>query len=176
MTATWTTPQTWANSVLVGATDLNTHVRDNMDYLFTRPRTVSNANAAADVSTTSTSFADVDGVGSEFTISVATSGGRLMVGFVGTINHSAGTNAYRGFLDVDVDGARVGGDDGLVNFGYSPFAVPCSFVVVTGVLSVATHTVKLQWKTNNAINTLTCYMGAGTGSADIHPQFWAIEV
>lgn len=175
MTATWTTPATWSNSVLVGATDLNTHVRDNMDYLFTRPRTVSNSNAAADVTTTSTSFTDVDGAGSEFTISVATNGGRLMIGFTGSMNISGGSTAYRGYLDVDVDGTRLGGDDGLMLF-YYPYNGNVSFVVVTGVLSVATHTVKLQWKTSNAANTVTCYMGAGTASADLHPQFWAIEV
>jgi len=175
MTATWTTPATWSNSVLVDATDLNTNVRDNMDYLFTRPRTVSNSDAAANVTTTSTSFTDVDGAGSEFTISVATNGGRLMIGFVGALVVAGGVTTYRGYLDVDVDGARLGGDDGLVLF-YYPYSGNVSFVVVTGVLSVATHTVKLQWKTNNVANTLTCYMGAGTASANMHPQFWAIEV
>lgn len=175
MTATWTTPATWANSVLVDATQLNTHIRDNMDYLFTRPRSVNTVNAAADYTTSSTSFVDVDGTGAltDFTLSVTTTGGRLLVGFVGTINVSS---SYRGYLDVEIDGVRIGGDDGLFNFGYSVFALPCSFVAMTDVLSVGTHAVKLQWKTYNAASVLTCYAGAGTVGADVHPRFWALEV
>jgi hypothetical protein len=178
MAATWTTPATWANSVLVDATQLNTHIRDNMDYLFTRPRSVNTVNAAADYTTSSTSFVDVDGTGAltDFTLSVTTTGGRLLVGFAGTINNAGGNTTYRGYLDVEIDGVRIGLDDGLFNFGYSTSVFPCSFVAMTDVLSVGTHTVKLQWKTNNAANVLTCYAGAGTGSADVHPRFWALEV
>lgn len=174
MTATWTTPQTWANSVLVDATQLNTHIRDNMDYLFTRPKTLSSVNAASDVSTTSTSFTDVDGAGTDLTLSVTTNGGRLLVGFTGSMSNGGG---YRGYLDVDVDGTRLGLDDGVASFSATASATAnVSFTAMTGVLSVGTHTVKLQWKTANVAGAVTCYMGAGTAAYDLHPQFWAIEV
>lgn len=175
MTAVWTSPRTWVTNELVTAPLMNAHIRDNMDYLYTRPRVVNNTNSAADVSTTSTTFADVDGTGSEFTINITTSGGRLLVGFAGTMSAGSGSTSYRGYLDVEIDGVRLGGDDGLLNF-YYPFAGVVSFVAMTNVLSVASHTVKLQWKSSNAANTLTCYMGAGTLNHDLHPQFWALEV
>ena len=31
--ADWTTPKTWAIDEVVGASDLNTHVRDNLNFL-----------------------------------------------------------------------------------------------------------------------------------------------
>lgn len=69
MTATYTTPKTWT-SALVTSTDMNTHIRDMMDYLKARPvARVSDLDGTVS-NTTSTSFTDITGA----SVSITTSG------------------------------------------------------------------------------------------------------
>lgn len=174
----WTDPRTWVAGEFVTASLLNTHLRDNLNALKSPPTQVQNVNDTADYSTTSTTFVDVDATDVKCTITTA--GGRVMVGFCGMVrfdNNAA--SPHRGYFDLDVDGTRLGGDDGLVGLGTlttdEPI-LPVSFVVLTSELSAGSHTFKLQWKVSLSSNSLTLYAGAGTSALDTHPQFWAREV
>lgn len=170
MAANWTTPRTWVTNELVTAPLMNTHLRDNLDYLFTRPRDVDNVNSAGNYSTTSTTFADVST--SELALTLTTTGGRVLVGFTGSVYVVA--TAVRVYFNVAIDGTTQVADDGLLVMEATANPRLASFVYMSDVLSVATHTIRVQWKTN--AGTMGMYAGAGTASFDVHPQFWALEI
>lgn len=152
---------------------MNVEVRDKVNALKSPAYFNCVIDQTADYTTTSTSFADVDSA--NLSASVTTSGGAMLIGFSGVMLSGAASNAYRAFLDVSIDGTRVGGDDGLISH-YGVYTANASFVVVTAALSAASHVIKLQWKVSNVANTTTMYAGAGTSAADIHPRFWGIEL
>lgn len=171
--ATWTTPKTWSTGEALTASDMNAHIRDNLDALKAPPTDNYECNEASDYTTTSTTFVDVDATNLNLTIT--TTGGDVMVGFYGTVKHSAASNNAIKF-DVDLDGSLIAGDDGLIgtNFPAASQSRAVSFVVLVTGLSAGSHTFKLQWHTASA--TATLYAGAGTSIFDVHPQFWVREV
>ena len=123
---------------------------------------------ASDYTTTSTSFVDVDGT--NLALTIITNGGPVLVHFHGMFY----TNGARMWLDVDVDGTRTAGDDGIIGaWQTANFTVTFSRLI-TG-LSAGEHTFTLQWKVISG-GTAKLYAGAGTSNADVHPQFWVREV
>ena len=173
----WTTPKTWVTGEPLTASDMNTHIRDNLDYLKDQvndaPRDSYEVNESSDYTTTSTSFVDVDAT--NLSLTITTTGRDVLVGFFGSVHQGSGSQYV--YFDVDVDGARNGGDDGLIfvrtEAGGNIYHQP-SFVVRISGLSAGSHTFKLQWKVSASTGTL--YAGAGTGSRDVHPQFWVKEL
>lgn len=137
-------------------------------------------NEGSDYTTTSTSFVDVDagtGANTKLRLDLTTVGGDVLVNFHGSFQGSA---AMRVYLDLLVDGARLGGDDGILASGIHLYTTEKSGLkainftrLLTG-LSASTHTIKLQWKVDAL--TATLHAGAGTSNYDVHPQFWAREV
>jgi hypothetical protein len=170
MPAIWTAPRSWSVGELVTAALLNAHLRDNLDFLKTPPTASYILNESADYTTTSTSFVSVDNT--KLSLAITTAGGDVLVGFSGVITGSTNLNA---FFDVEVDGVRIAGDDGLIVNGAASGGryTVTFFRLITG-LSAGVHTFKLQWRTSTG--TLTLYAGAGTGSGDVHPQFFVREV
>ncbi len=165
----WTTPKTWAVDELVTASALNTHMRDNLNALKAPPTAHYEVDEASDYTTNSTSFVDVDAT--HLALTITTSGGDVLVHF--HANPSIGAPAFLHF-DVDVDGARVGGDDGIVRYSTPSYNVPVSFTRLITGLAAGEHVFTLQWKVNSG--TATLYAGAGTSGYDVHPQFWAREI
>lgn len=169
MPATWTAPLTWTTDQLVTASDLNTHLRDNLEFLKDPPTTAALLNESANYSTTSTTFVNVDAT--KLTLTLTTSGGAVLIGFSGMCLNSGGTFAI--YFDVDIDGARFAGDDGIT--GSAAAAVEhFAFAILKTGLAAGTHTFKLMWRVS--AGTGVFYTGAGTANADIHPYFWAREV
>ncbi len=168
----WTTPATWAASQLVTATDLNVQMRDNLGYLFARPQAVVKRDNNANYTTTSGTFVDIDSTNLKITLTI--SGSTVLLAFVGTFVHS-GNNI---FLDIDVDGARVGsaGGSGLAGASFSTpgnqTTIPL-IILVTG-LAPGAHTFKVQWAVSAGTGTL--FSGSGTGGQDYIPVFSAVEV
>jgi hypothetical protein len=151
-------------------------MRDNLEFLKTPPFALQQFNQGSDYTVTSTSFVEVDGGGTELTLTITTAGGDVAIGFFGTFAHSVASG--RCYLDVDIDGTMLGGDSGLVQFR-SPgagtgFAFSVSFVAFKSGLTPGSHTFKLMWATSGA--TLTLHAGAGTATFDTHPQFWVREL
>jgi hypothetical protein len=168
MGASWTIPKDWTTDEVLTAVNFNTHVRDNLKALKDPPTDSFVANEGTDWTTTSTSFVDIDAT--DLSLTITTNGGAVMVGFYGSLTTPAGA----GYLDVDVDGTRWAGDDGLIRATANQSSAVCFVILVTG-LSAASHTFKLQWKAGSSA-TLTLYAGAGTAAQDTHPQFWVREV
>jgi len=163
----WTTPKTWTTGEALLAADLNTHLRDNLLAL-KGPATESyECDEGADYTTVSTSFVDVDAT--NLALTIVTTGGDVLVHFHGDINNSAAA----AFLEVDQDGAKVGGDDGILKVPNVNNQAVSFTRLITG-LSAASHTFKLQWKVVSG--TATLYAGAGTANNDVHPQFWVREI
>jgi hypothetical protein len=173
MTIIWTTPKTWAAGELVTAAMLNTHIRDNLEYLKTPPAASYILNESGDYATTSTSFVNVDGT--KLALTIATAGGDVLVGFSGTIINTSGTAGHT-FFDVEVDTVRTAGDDGYI--AVSPAGAgtrsPVTFLKLIQGLSAGSHTFKLQWKV--AAGTASLFSGAGSSNGDLHPQFFVREL
>lgn len=169
---TWTTPKTWVTNEPLTASDLNTHLRDNLNALKAPPTDVHTLNEASEFSTTSTSFVDVDAT--NLALTITTTGGDVLIGFSGTIYGTGGTLPYVLF-DIDIDGARLMGDDGIlahrIESTTSTYSI--GFIILKQGLSAGSHTFKLQW----AVTAGTGGLSAGSGgSIDVHPQFWVREV
>jgi len=131
----WSTPRTWVTDEVVTATMMNTHVRDNLNALKAPPTDHYECDEASDYTTTSTTFVDVDAT--NLALTITTAGGDVMVHFHGMINHG-GSYKYV-YLDVDVDGTREGGDDGIVaayNGNDAGHKTPFNF---TRLIRAATH-------------------------------------
>lgn len=161
----WTDPKTWTAEVLTSS-DLNTHLRDNLNALKDPPSNKYTFNDSADWTTSSTSYANIDGT--DLSLTITTYGGDVMVHFHGTMS-----NATQGCLDFTIDGVRHGGDDGLVRTPNTLCTV--AFTVLVEGLSAASHTFVMQWKASTAA-ALILYAGAGTVNNDLHGQFWVREV
>lgn len=164
----WTTPKTWTNEPLV-AGDLNTHLRDNLTELKDPPSDSYILDESSDYSTASTAFVDIDSTNLSFNIT--TNGGNIWVIFCPSIACTG-----LGAMDIDVDGVRQGGDDGIIAWNSTPTkpgrVIPLIYRVEG--LSAGSHTFKIQWKSFSGSQFL--YAGAGTTDADIHPQVIIQEI
>ncbi len=167
----WATPVTWGVDQLVTASDLNAQLRDNLNALKTPPSTHYELNESSDYTTSQTSFVDVDST--KLKLTITTAGGDVFVGFHGSVEHSGGSAIY---FDVDVDGAAVGGNDGLMRVRGTDLSdtIGVNFIRLVSGLAAGEHIFKLQWKTGAA--TATLLAGAGTSGKDVHPQFWVREI
>jgi hypothetical protein len=124
--------------------------------------------ATAVQTTTSTSFVDVTGM----TVTLTTGARRCLVSFVGTVDSTATTGVVE--LDVAVDGTRMGGVAGILSIaqhGSASEALNGSFTVLTDVLTAASHTIKLQFRSPTGA-TVRVYLGA----SGVRPVFSVVEL
>lgn len=162
----WTDPKTWT-AALVTVNDLNTHIRDNLNWL--KAPTSGRVTLANAISTTSTSWADATGL----SVTMTTNGGNVVVIFTGMATHSGGVTQHP-YFDLDVDGASQGGTDGIVaksNTGTVGDNVSFTWVV-TG-LSAASHTFKIRWKVTSGTGTLLAEDSAA--GAKFKPFLYVVE-
>lgn len=146
----WTTPRTWAEPEIVTETIMNTHVRDNLDYLKDRLDGVAKQyiRTATDYTTTSTSFVEVDG--SNLALTFTTDGSDVLVTFTGY-----GYLSTQGYIDigVDVDGT----DYFLIRHDHNatpPEYRAFTFSYIFTGLSAASHTFKLVWRVETGTGNL----------------------
>lgn len=150
MAAIYTTPRTWTAAELVTASIMNTHVRDNLDYLKARPVARFADLDGTVASTTSTSFVDLTGA----SVSITTSGSsRLLIMAHVVWQVSVAT---LGTITAVVDGTNQGdATQGIIYQNLASSRAACSFQFVTSAaVSDGAHTVKLQYKVDGA-STLT---------------------
>lgn len=153
----WTTPKTnWATGELVAASDMNA-IGENLALLGNLQKAVGTTTAR--ISSTSKIFVDVDS--SNLNLTITTSGRDVLVQFSGTVNHDGGA---KGRYDVEVDGTRLGGVDGL-RWDTEHNGMVLTFSHLVQNLSAGSHTFKLQWRTHG-------------GTLNIYPysQFWVREI
>jgi hypothetical protein len=100
---------------------------------------------SGDITTTSTTFVDLTGL----TTTITTGAHRCIVIFNASGRVNSPTNALN--IDIAIDGTRQGQSRGLL-FGGNTNSVganPFSLWYLTGVLSAASHTFKIQWSVDS---------------------------
>lgn len=173
MTPTWHTPRTWQIDQLVTEADLNSQLRDNLNFLKDPPTAFVSLDEASDYASRSGEFVDVDR--DRLALSLTTAGGDLLVVFFGMVKNSDGRGGVA--LDVTLDGARIGKDDGLlVSNPELRNWMPVSFSALVRDLAAGPHNLVLQWKRSPHEGSIAMIAGAGTHRFDCHPQFWAREI
>lgn len=173
MPAVYSTPATWEVGELATAAKLNEQLRDNITYLFTRPRDEQLVNEATNYTTTSTTFVDVDAT--DLSKTITTTGGDILAVFVAPVQHSALDGKI--YLDFMLNGARQGGDDGLAIYECARAGQNAQTLTIylrMTDLIAGSYTLKVQWKTSGA--TATMFAGAGTSNYDLHPFLDVREV
>src|SRR5258708_27288320 len=111
----WTAPPTFTPGQVVTATDLNTYLRDNPNYLYARPNSSIKRVNGSDYTTSSSTFVDIDGTNLSITLTLT--GAAVLVCFTANIPSAFGGN---GAFDVVVDGVRyANATDGLFYAGYT---------------------------------------------------------
>lgn len=152
----WTIPVTWTAGQIVGASDLNAQIRDNMIYASGTGRPINKVLRQASYSSTSNTFVDIDAV--NLIITLTLSGSRVMC--VGTLLLFA-SNVASNYAAVDwiLDSTTRSGDAtyGAAMAGQNRGDWLTTFVGYFTGLSAASHTFKPQWKagiaTGSASNT-----------------------
>ena len=158
----WTTPKTdWTTGELVSASDMNS-IGENLAAL--KQKAIAVGETTARISKNSGSFVDVDS--ENLNLTITTTGGNVLAHFHGSVHLGRAEGA---FLDVDVDGTRQGGNDGILRSYFNPrdgrdVYHAMSFTRLIQNLSAGSHTFKLQCKTRGSILLET---GA---------QFWVREI
>jgi len=154
----WTTPANWSSIPVPGVSDMNTQVRDNLNFLL-------NGKALAGSSflnqvwslTSTTTLTQIDGTNLTTTVNVTT--GRLIVELDTQIQTS--NNGSGGTLFLYLDGAAATGQGMDTTHGIADLPVNTQLqfarqFILTG-LSAASHTVSLYWKVGAAGETI--YLG-----------------
>jgi len=169
----YTIPKTWAVDELLGATDMNTYVRDNVAALKNPPSFLTAfASGALVLSTTATTFTAIS---SALSASLGTYGGDIMV-FI-QLQLAGDTDSRRISLDWLVNGTALYGayafGAGRARPGTTTGATGNTTVfgplLVTGLAS-GTHVFQPVWKTEAG----TAFTWATTGAAPI--IMWVREV
>lgn len=169
MTAIWTAPRTWNVGELVTAGLLNTHLRDNLEFLKAQidlPLNFAAAASATLYTSSSATFADVDAT--NLSLSLTTSGGAVLLGMSTQGKHSVAAGELR--LDWHIDGARIGDATYGTCLLQAPAAdrqIPISHIHIRA-MSAGAHTLKLQLATSGA----TASLGGVSGGTFI----WALEL
>jgi hypothetical protein len=146
----WTTAKTFTAGMVIGATDLNTYLRDNMNQLKTPPfgRTACNPTGVANISTTSTVWTAIS---AGISLTLTTYGGALHCGFLGVM---ANAPAYLAF---EVDGTAYTGihPSGIFKTPTDSFGI---VDWVTEITASGSHTIRPAWRVINAATTaqLSC--------------------
>lgn len=137
-----TTPKTdWSTGDLVAAGDMNA-IGENLAAL-QDPPTASYTLAARIEASTGGIYGDVGGT--DFTLTLTTTGGDVMVHFDGVLQRYSSRDTDNCF-DVAVDEVRQGGDDGLVRSRVQGARINVSFTRVIQNLSAGVHTFALKVK------------------------------
>ncbi len=160
----WTTPKTdWNTGELVAPADMNA-IGENLLALKNQKATAiytTTENILA--ASSSRSFVDVDSTNLKLTIT--TSGGDVMVHLHCSGHRHDSGNRVHMLFDIDVDGNRQGGDNGLARMSLDQaYSQNLSFTYIVQNLDPGSHTFKLQWK------------GGGTGRMQAGAQFWVREI
>ncbi len=143
----WTTPRTWTTGELVTAAIMNTHIRDNLNALFSPVTGVS--TITTDITTTSTSFEYATGL----SVTLTTAGDTVLAILTGTFGGSASSVSV--FLDIHDGSTLLGGTDGLVQWKRGTNAIEnnASFSHIVTGLTPGSNTIKIQWKVSSGTGT-----------------------
>ena len=134
----WTTPRTWVTGETVTAALMNTHIRDNLNFLKTNPQSAF-AAASADLTLTTTET-DVTGATVSITTSIANATYVAICVFDFDIT-AAGAAIGQGRLSVD---GSIAAQEAHMRIDTSPARATTTLVQRGTVATAASHTWKLR--------------------------------
>jgi hypothetical protein len=112
----------------------NTYLRDNMEHIKAPPNSqYAPAYANSFLSTASTSFVDIS---SDYSLTIETFGGDLLISLSG--------NAENAYFDIAINGSRLGGVDGIQKVRANRASLNINWIHQG--LAPGTHTISAQWK------------------------------
>ncbi len=161
---TWTAPKTdWTTGELIAADDMNA-IGENLAALNNQKATAIYTTTESIFATSSSrSFVDVDSA--NLSLTITTTGGDVMVHLLATGHRHDNSDRVHMLFDIDVDGNRQGGDNGLARMSLDQaYSQNLSFTYIVQDLDPGSHTFKLQWK------------GGGMGRMQAGAQFWVREI
>jgi hypothetical protein len=151
----WTPPATWTLNQLVGASDMNTQVRDNLNYLLSGKGAASVVRTgSADYTTTLNTFSDVDNTNLKLTMTINSGRALVIASLTISSDNVAGHDAE---IDIACDGTRAGGTHGL---GFPWDSSNPSTQTIIGYfsgLSVGSHVFTLQARNANSGSTTNVF-------------------
>lgn len=166
----WNGSKTWVAGEVVGATAMNTYVRDNLNYLLARPLAVSPGPISVTWTYTSTSYVPV---ATSTDLAIVTQTGRLMVG--AKVIASASVDM--------IFALRINIDAGISTHWLSEFfrlphanqitPLPISPAIITGLATGTQHTLRMEVAVNASTPGTLSIFNLNVGRAF---QFWAMEV
>lgn len=177
MPANWTAPRTWANNELVDANLMNTHLRDNLEWLKspTWEQVIGSGAGNFAVSPTINTWTKLSTSPTyEFEKQLTTKGGRILACFAAMVNTtSTGTTSFSVEVDGTVQGSGVANHEGLAAmFGagnaYLNFIFPLA-------LTAGLHTFRIMTRLTVA-GTITVYNHPSSGGQRLAPIFWVGEI
>lgn len=149
----WTTPKTWT-AALVTVAEFNTHIRDNLNALKAPPANRYNSTSYTPVAVSSASWVEPDT--GNLTLSLTTTGGRLMIEWQCLVYQTGGSEGI--YFNISVDGAYIGD----INYGIggifcstTSFFYNFSVVRFTAALSAGSHTIKIFAHTSGSTVNMT---------------------
>ena len=149
MPANWSTPKNWNVGELLIANDFNAQLRDNMEWLKSRPF---NTLTISSTTTTATSFAPVTGS----SVSLSSVGGNMLIVFVGTVSNSSA--GFITTLDLAIDGGRQGNSTTGLIAVQTPVANytdgVCMAFLTSTPPSLGSHAYTVHWKVSAGTATL----------------------
>ena len=162
---TWHDPKTWNTGDLLTAQEMNSQLRDNLRYLKELPYAQSTIRQETNYSTGSRGFVDIDASALSLTLRTA---GAAQIGFLGTFQMDRSSVLY---LDLMVDGVRLGNDRGMSYLRFSEANQPqgFAFTLLRDQLTPGERTFRMQWRVLSGNVTLF----AAAGSNDPPAFFWA---
>jgi hypothetical protein len=135
----WTTPRTWTDGEVPGATIFNAHVRDNLAYLLGGRGHVLATSTEAPSETTSTNFVDADAT--HLAVTVTPSGTRVLL--VAGVAAKASSNTMQ---------LRLNRTDGVPGVSVTLNSTAAYYAVwpelLTGLTPGTTYTWRLQFRIN----------------------------
>ena len=161
----WNDPKTWNTGDLLTALEMNSELRDNLRYLKELLYAQSTIRQGVNYSSSSRSFVDIDVNALSLTLRTA---GAAQIGFLGTFQMDRSSVLY---LDLTVDGVRLGNDRGLACVRFSEANEPHSFAftLLRDQLTPGERTFRMQWRVLSGNVTLF----AAASSNDPPAFFWA---
>ncbi|MBE2196834.1 MAG: hypothetical protein IAE83_21865 [Anaerolinea sp.] len=146
----WTPPETRTAGDLLSAASYNTEVRDNLIFLHGGKTIVPIAHYGGVYTLSSSTWAAVDSANLAPTLTLST--GRVLIAFAGGFYADAAARLLS--LDLEIDGTRIGGADGIIKESLDTVLRTISFSLFQVGLSAGSHQFKLMWKVGAGTATL----------------------
>lgn len=151
------TYKTWTPNEVASSDDLNTNIRDNLEYIYNPPTAINEFSVTgANLTTTSASFTDVNNifVGTVYP-SNASGTCTLLVTSLFSVRPNTGAGQQTARFDLTLNGTSVTGGTGICTaYGNWNQVYPVGINYWLDEVPTGTAVVKLRWKTDGGTATI----------------------